>query len=55
MKLSKEIEKLDSIFLDTAPVIYYVEAHPQFGPLVKEVVDTFQSICMRGLRAVKRI
>jgi predicted nucleic acid-binding protein len=43
MTLSKEIEKLDSVFIDTAPVIYYVEAHQQFGPLAKEVVDAFQS------------
>lgn len=52
MKLSREIEKLDSIFIDTAPVIYYVEAHPQFGPLVKEVVDTFQSVNLTAFTSV---
>jgi hypothetical protein len=41
--LSEELTRIDSIFIDTAPIIYYIEAHPQFGPLVKEVVSAFQS------------
>jgi predicted nucleic acid-binding protein len=41
--LSEELSLINSIFIDTAPVIYYIEAHPQFGPLVKEVVNAFQS------------
>ena len=43
MTLSDELDQIDIIFIDTAPVIYYIEAHPQFGPLSKEVVDSFQS------------
>ena len=42
MSLSGEIEHIQSIFIDTAPIIYYIEAHPQFGPLMKEIVDAFQ-------------
>jgi predicted nucleic acid-binding protein len=41
--LSEELSLINSIFIDTAPVIYYIEAHPRFGPLVKEVVNAFQS------------
>jgi len=41
--LSEELSLIDSIFIDTAPIIYYIEAHPQFGPLAKEVVNAFQS------------
>jgi predicted nucleic acid-binding protein len=41
--LSDELAGINSIFLDTAPIIYYIEAHPQFGPLAKEVVTTFQT------------
>jgi len=37
------IEGLRSIFLDTAVVIYHIEAHPQYGPLAKTVVQAFQS------------
>lgn len=43
MTLDSELEEINAIFIDTAPVIYYIEAHPQFGPLAKEVVDAFQS------------
>ncbi len=42
MTLSEELNRIDSIFIDTAPIIYYIEAHPQFGPLAKEVVSAFQ-------------
>jgi len=41
--LSEELVRINSIFIDTAPIIYYIEAHPQFGPLAKVVVGTFQS------------
>jgi len=41
--LSEELNRINSIFIDTAPIIYYIEAHPQFGPLAKEVVSAFQS------------
>jgi len=43
MTLVDELDKIDSLFIDTAPIIYYIEAHPQFGPLAKEIVTTFQS------------
>jgi predicted nucleic acid-binding protein len=43
MTLSKELSRVNTLFIDTAPVIYYIEAHPQFGPLVKEIVNSFQS------------
>jgi predicted nucleic acid-binding protein len=41
--LSEELARINSIFIDTAPVIYFIEAHPEFGPLAKEVVNTFQT------------
>lgn len=43
MTLSEEVAKVNSLFIDTAPIIYYVEAHPLFGSLTKEVVSAFQS------------
>ena len=42
MTLSDELRQINTIFIDTAPIIYYIEAHPQFGPLAKEVVDALQ-------------
>lgn len=42
MTLSQDLSQLNSIFFDTAPIIYYIEAHPDFGPLTKEAVEAFQ-------------
>ncbi|NIM15605.1 MAG: VapC toxin family PIN domain ribonuclease, partial [Candidatus Aminicenantes bacterium] len=38
-----EVSSLNSIFLDTAPIIYYIEAHQDYGPLMKDLVVSFQS------------
>ena len=43
MTISDELAQVNTIFIDTAPVIYFIEAHPKFGPLAKEVVTAFQS------------
>jgi len=43
MTLSDELAQINTIFIDTAPIIYFIEAHPQFGLLAKEVVTAFQS------------
>jgi hypothetical protein len=32
MILSETLGEIKTIFLDTAPVIYFIEAHHQFGP-----------------------
>ena len=40
MILFDEVEEISSIFI---PIIYYIEAHPKFGPLCKKVVNAFQS------------
>jgi predicted nucleic acid-binding protein len=41
--LSEELARINSIFIDTAPIIYFIEAHSEFGSLAKEVVNTFQT------------
>ena len=43
MNLREHLKKMSSVFIDTAPIIYYIEAHTEYGPLVSEVVKTFQS------------
>ena len=43
MNLSDDIAQINTIFIDTAPIIYYIEAHPQFGPLVKTIIDALQA------------
>ncbi len=43
MSLSDELShQIDTVFIDTAPIIYYIEAHPEFGPLAKTIVNAFQ-------------
>ncbi|PKP58748.1 MAG: hypothetical protein CVT88_06795 [Candidatus Altiarchaeales archaeon HGW-Altiarchaeales-1] len=41
--LSEDLEQIKTIFFDTAPIIYYIEANPIFGHLAKEVMDKVQS------------
>lgn len=43
MKSIKDAIKGKSLFIDTAPIIYYIEAHSQFGPLVKILIETIQN------------
>jgi len=52
MNLSDELDQLQTAFVDTAPIIYYIEAHPQFGPLAKEIVDSFRSGKLIALSSV---
>lgn len=39
MNLLEELSGCKSVFLDTAPIIYYIEAHAEYAPLVKEVIN----------------
>ena len=55
MILSDKLDNLETVFLDTAPIIYYIEAHPQFGPLVKEIVNCFQSGKLKAYSSVVTI
>jgi len=52
MSLSGELSQINTIFIDTAPIIYYIESHPHFGPLAKEVVDAFQSGTLTAFSSV---
>ena len=49
MKIEQAIAGVKLIFLDTAPVIYYIERHPTFFPLVRPI---FESLSDRDFRAV---
>jgi predicted nucleic acid-binding protein len=37
VKLADALRGVTDLGLDTAPVVYFLEAHPQYGPLVREV------------------
>ncbi|MCX7635742.1 MAG: PIN domain-containing protein [Syntrophales bacterium] len=52
MTLSETIGSIKTIFLDTAPVIYFIEAHDRFGPLVKQVVEFMNSNRIQAFTSV---
>lgn len=52
MTLALDLARLQSLFFDTAPIIYYIEAHPQFGPLSKEAVQAVQTGNLTGCSSV---
>jgi predicted nucleic acid-binding protein len=39
MNLAKQLGKVKQIFLDTAPVIYFVEKNPDFAPRAQEIFN----------------
>jgi len=39
LTVSETLQGVESLFIDTAPLIYYLEAHRKFGPLIKEIID----------------
>jgi len=42
MNLPSKLEQFETVFIDTAPIIYYVEAHPQFGSLVETIYEQIE-------------
>jgi len=43
MRIKELLEGVEKIFIDTAPVIYFIEAHPLYGPPMREIVDMFSN------------
>ncbi|NLX94667.1 MAG: type II toxin-antitoxin system VapC family toxin [Rhodopirellula sp.] len=39
MKVEEVFQQVQRLFLDTAPVIYYVESHPKYRPVVDAIFD----------------
>jgi predicted nucleic acid-binding protein len=52
MKFSEALEAVKKIFLDTAPIIYFIEAHQQFGPLVKQLIDLINENRIQAVTSV---
>jgi predicted nucleic acid-binding protein len=55
MSFSEALEGVKKVFLDTAPIIYFIEAHQQFGPLVKQVVDLINENRIQAVTSVLTI
>ena len=41
--ISTQLDKFETIFIDTAPIIYFLEAHSIYGDISKTIVDYFQN------------
>jgi hypothetical protein len=41
--ISTQLDRFDTIFIDTAPIIYFLEAHSIYGDISKIIVDYFQN------------
>ena len=52
MKIEDVLKGAGTVFIDTAPVIYYIEAHPEFGPITKKVFDLIQKDRIKALTSV---
>ena len=52
MILSEVLGEIKTIFLDTAPVIYFIEAHDKFGPLVRQVIELLNENRLQGFTSV---
>ncbi|WP_373526462.1 type II toxin-antitoxin system VapC family toxin [Nostoc sp.] len=49
MSITNRLQGMRRLFLDTAPVIYFVERHPQYFGLVREAFDQLQNTPLVGL------
>lgn len=52
MALVDELRRDSPLFIDTAPIIYFIEAHPRYGALMKDVVHLFQKEDVRAFSSV---
>lgn len=59
MSIGAAVKKAKTIYLDTAPIIYYIEASPLFGPPMKELIDLYRqgafSLCTSVLTITETI
>jgi predicted nucleic acid-binding protein len=49
LKLSEQLQTITRLFLDTAPVIYYVEENERYLPLVQMVFDQLDTGLLTGV------
>jgi len=49
VNITNRLQGVRRLFLDTAPVIYFVEQHPQYFPLVREVFEQLRNTPLIGL------
>ncbi len=49
MSITDNLRGVNRLFLDTAPVIYFVEQHPQYFSVVREVFEQLRNTPLMGV------
>jgi predicted nucleic acid-binding protein len=49
MKVADALEQVTRLFIDTAPIVYFVEQHPQYAP---RLIPVFQAVDAGTIQAV---
>lgn len=49
MSLDSVLQGVKTIFLDTAPIIYFIEDHPQFADVVQIVIERLEQGNLQGI------
>lgn len=44
-------DRVTRLGLDTAPIVYFIEQHPKYHPLVRPIFRTVRSGAVRGIRS----
>ncbi len=52
MSLDESLGGVGSLFVDTAPVIYYIEGHPAYGPITRTIFEHFVNNGIRPYSSV---
>jgi len=48
MKIDEALSGVSWLFLDTAPVVYFVEENPDFLPIVRIIFDRIENAALMG-------
>ncbi len=49
MKVADALEGVATLFLDTAPIIYFVERHPSYSQVVDRFFDAIDADALSGV------
>ena len=49
MTIEESLRGVTRLFLDSAPVIYAVEAHPRYSPMMRDILDRIEAGSIVGL------
>lgn len=54
MKIDEALKAVVTLYVDTAPVIYFIEANPQYDSLVREIFQRLADGKLQGITSTVR-